>query len=204
VSSGAERSAAERVRLFVALELPPDVVSALVAWRSQALARIDGLRLLPAESLHVTLCFLGSQRVRDIDAIGNACMRATTAGSSGGPSGLSLSEPVWLPRRHPGVAAVRIDDPDGSLAALQSTVAAELVAGGWYEPEARAHLPHVTVARVRRHARVRPPRTVPPLPGLRFSGRAVTLFRSHPGSSYEPLRSTHPSAPANFRDPYIK
>jgi 2'-5' RNA ligase len=111
---------------------------------------------------------------------------------------------VWLPRRHPGVAAVRIDDPHGSLAALQSTLAAALVSGGWYEPEGRAYLPHVTLARVGRRERVRPPGNVPPLPGLRFSGRAVTLFRSHPRSSYEPLRSTHLSAPASYGDPSIK
>jgi 2'-5' RNA ligase len=202
--------AAERARLFVALELPADVVDALVTWRSRALTAIDGLRLLPRESLHVTLCFLGSQRVDDVDAIADTCVRAVTADATGAdaapaaPSGLSLSDLVWLPRRHPGVAAVRIDDPHGSLAALQSTLAAALVSGGWCEPEARAYLPHVTLARVGRRGRVRPPADAPPPPGLRFSGRAVTLFRSHPGSSYEPLHSTHLSAPANVGDPYIK
>jgi 2'-5' RNA ligase len=201
---------AERARLFVALEFPPDVVDALVTWRSRALTAIDGLRLLPRESLHVTLCFLGSQRVDEVDTIADTCVRAVTVDATGadaasaGPSGLSLSDVVWLPRRRPGVAAVRIDDPDGSLAALQSTVAAALASGGWYEPEARSYLPHVTVARVGRRERVRPPGNVPPPPGLRFSGRAVTLFRSHPGSSYEPLRSTNLSAPANVDDPSIK
>jgi 2'-5' RNA ligase len=191
----------ERARLFVALDLPETVVAALVAWRMGALAHVAGLRLLAPESLHVTLCFLGSLPASDIEPIGDACERAVSgavgSGAVGsglvdsGPvvSGLSLSELVWLPRRRPQVAAVAIDDPVGALTTLQAAVAAALIAGGWYEPENRSFLAHVTVGRAGRRVRIRPPESITVPPSSPFSAPSVTLFRSRPGSVYEALRT---------------
>ncbi len=55
-------SGAARARLFVALDLPEDAREALAAWGGEVAAP-DGaerrLRLIPADALHVTLCFLG-------------------------------------------------------------------------------------------------------------------------------------------------
>jgi len=55
-------SGAARARLFVALDLPEDAREALAAW-GRKVASPDGaerrLRLVPADALHVTLCFLG-------------------------------------------------------------------------------------------------------------------------------------------------
>ena len=50
----------------------------------------------------------------------------------------------------------------------------------------RAFRPHVTVARVRRGERIAP-RTVPAPPRLRFAAEALVLYRSQPGSRYEPV-----------------
>jgi 2'-5' RNA ligase len=192
-------------RLFVALELPADVVSALVSWRSRALGGMPGVRLLEPSSLHVTLCFLGLLPLSAVGQVGEACARAAAGHAEAGrseagrseagrsdASGLSLSDIVWLPRRRPSVVAVRVDDPLGTLASLQAAVAGALVEGGWYAPEARAFLAHVTVARAARGARLRAPASVPSPPAVSFSGSRVTLFRSHPGSVYEPLRSVPP------------
>ncbi len=49
----------ERVRLFVALELPTEVRSALRSWAAEHVGAMARLRLVEPESLHVTLCFLG-------------------------------------------------------------------------------------------------------------------------------------------------
>lgn len=174
----------ERARLFVALDLPVDVVSELVAWRSDALSRVDGLRLLSPASLHVTLCFLGSLPASEIAPIGDACERAAAGHAV---SGLSLSHLVWLPRRRPQVAAVAVDDPLGALAALQAAIASALADGRWYAPEARPFLAHVTVARAGRRVRVRAPESVPAPPSVGFSAPSVTMFRSRPGSVYEAL-----------------
>src|SRR5947209_8563612 len=62
----------ERIRLFVALELPELVRDALVGWRDQALGRARDLRALDVGSLHVTLCFLGWQDSDEINAIAAA------------------------------------------------------------------------------------------------------------------------------------
>jgi 2'-5' RNA ligase len=177
----------ESARLFVALELPADVVSELVSWRSRALAAVDGLRLLEPSSLHVTLCFLGSLSLATAGDVGEACARAASGRSEA--SGLSLSDIVWLPRRRPRVAAVRVDDSSGALASLQAAVAGALLDGGWYAPDARPFLAHVTVARAGGAARPQVPSSVPGPLAVPFAGTSVTLFRSHPGSRYEPLRS---------------
>lgn len=174
----------ERARLFVALELPSGPVEELVRWRQRAVAGIDGLRLLSPESLHVTLCFLGSLPGDDIPAIAAAVDRAGQIEAA-----LALGAPVWLPRRRPGVLAVEIDDPSAALSRTQAEVAEALVAGGWYTPERRSFLAHVTVARVRRGTRIRAVELPAPEP-FAFTATAVTLFRSRPGqggSQYERL-----------------
>ena len=109
---------------------------------------VPGLRSVPPEALHVTLCFLGSRPVADVPAIAAAVEEA--AGEPGlRPVTLRPAGALWLPRRRPRTLAVRLDDGDGGAARLHATLAARLVAGGWYAPERRAFLPHVTLARIR-------------------------------------------------------
>jgi 2'-5' RNA ligase len=146
-----------RARLFVALELPPEVRDELASWSAGVLRDVAELRLVGPEHLHVTLCFLGGQEVEQIGSIAEACRRAGSAG------------------------AVRLK--------LQATLSSSLQAGGWYVPEKRPFLAHVTVARVRSGSRIRP--GSPPAPAsLRFEGSFLTLFRSHlarGGARYEPV-----------------
>ena len=49
----------ERLRLFVALLLPDEAVSRLVEWQQHELGGGPGLRIVPADNLHVTVAFLG-------------------------------------------------------------------------------------------------------------------------------------------------
>jgi 2'-5' RNA ligase len=103
---------------------------------------------------------------------------------------LSLGAALGLPPRRPGVLAVRLDDSGAALAALQRRLAAALCEHGLYEPEARAFLPHVTVARVRRGRCLRRDFLAAPPPPMTFSGGPVALYRSDPhpgGSRYETL-----------------
>ena len=57
----------------MALELPARVRMQLVEWRSAAIGDRDDLRLVAADSLHVTLAFLGSRPVEEVEAIGRRC-----------------------------------------------------------------------------------------------------------------------------------
>jgi 2'-5' RNA ligase len=176
----------ERARLFVALELPAVVRTALHQWRSERLAGISGLRLTAVDGLHLTLCFLGPQPVTEIDAIARASSAAVREHSR---LALGLGEPVWLPRRRPRVVAIGLEDGPGGLAAVQSSLSAALAHGGWYEPEQRPFRPHVTVARAAGRARVRPVQLSAPIP-ISFVGSEVVLMRSRTrpgGAEYERL-----------------
>ena len=176
----------ERVRLFVALELPPRVRSELDAWRVAAVGSREDLRLVGAGSLHVTLAFLGSRPVSDLDAIA-AAVAGAVADLPAPRLRVSAARPV--PPRRPRLFAFDLADPDGAAAAVQAAVSDALAAGGHYKPEKRPFWPHVTFARVRRGVkRVQPIESEPP--SLSFPARHVTLYRSHlspRGARYEAL-----------------
>jgi 2'-5' RNA ligase len=187
-------SGAARARLFVALDLPEPARAALAAWGREVAAGVEGersLRLLPAESLHATLCFLGWRDEGQAEAIAALMLGAVPPGAAE-PS-LALGGPAWLPRRRPRVLAVDLADSAGALAGLQARVSDALAAGAGFEPEARPFHPHITVARVPRGARNRYARArsgLPPPAPLEFAGAAVTLYRSRlsrVGARYEPL-----------------
>ncbi|MDW5595391.1 RNA 2',3'-cyclic phosphodiesterase [Conexibacter stalactiti] len=195
--------AGERIRLFAALDLPEEVRGALVRWRAPLLAAEPRLlRPVASDALHVTLCFLGQVDAAEAGAIGAAVVASAggdapggLAGEPGPVPGLALADALWLPRRAARVLAVELVDAGGALARLQARVAGALTAGGWFEPEARPFLPHVTVARVRARGNERAARELaaaplPGVPSLAFDGAAVTLYRSHlggGGARYEPL-----------------
>jgi len=174
----------ERIRLFVALELPDTVREKLRDWRDYALQGADGVRPIPAEAMHATLCFLGWRSADQIDAIRDACGVLVAQPV---PE-LALGHATWLPPRRPRVLAVEIQDGAGALARVQATLAGVLEAGGWYQPEKRPYLAHITVARVGRGAKVSC--EIPAVPLLTFSAPRITLYRSRlfrAGARYEPL-----------------
>jgi len=170
---------ADRLRLFVALELPDAAREELLRWRAGA---SDRLRLLAPDALHATLCFLGWQESDELDAIAAACEVV-----AGLPAvALSLGRGIWLPSRVPRVLAVELRGP---LEDVQSALSDALTSGGWYRPEQRPYLAHITVARVPKGVRIRQPELPEPRP-LRFTGSHITLFRSRlspAGARYEPL-----------------
>lgn len=172
----------------MALDLPAPVKAGLAGWAAEQLGAVAAVRRRAPGSMHVTLCFLGGQEAGEAPAIAAAVRSAVGVGSA---VRLALDDPLWLPRRRPRVCAVSLVDVDGALASLQSTVAEALQRGGWYTPERRRFLAHVTVARLGRDGPSRPgtpcaPRAMP------FAGEAVVLYRSHTGSGrarYEPLET---------------
>lgn len=177
----------ERLRLFVALELPERARRALAEWRDGVLDTEPGLRPVAADALHVTLCFLGWRWQRELGAIAGALEVV----ASEPLAELSVSAAGWLPARRPRVLAVELADAGDGLPNVQAILSNTLQRGGWYVPEARPFLAHVTVARVPKGVRVRR-HELPDPPALRLSGSTVTLFRSllrRGGAEYEPLHS---------------
>jgi 2'-5' RNA ligase len=184
-------------RLFVSLELSSVVRSALADWASAVGPERSGLRLLRADALHLTLCFLGARPVGEIEAIAGTCAEAVQAPASrlsAAAISLTLGRARWLPPQRPRVLAVDLQDEDGDLGRLQQALVERLAESGWYTPERRAYLAHVTVARAGRSAArsgARPDALAPPEP-LAFTADSVALMRSHlgpGGSRYERLAS---------------
>ena len=175
------------MRLFVALELPDVARDGLVPWQARALQGLDGVRAIAPADLHATLCFLGWRSGDEIGAIRDACgVLAAYAAPE-----LRVGEATWLPPRQPRVLAVELQDVTGALAREQAILSEVLAAGGWYRPEKRPYLAHVTVARLGRRARVRR-RPLPDPPPLGFRATQVTLYRSRllrSGARYDPLGS---------------
>lgn len=186
--------AGSSARLFVALDLPAEVLAALIDWRAPLLTASDGaLRPVPPASLHVTLCFLGALPVDAVGPLSDAVAAVVSTATAGGEvtaGGLAVAGALWLPRRRPRVLTVELTDGDGSLASLQAAMADGLEAGGWFTREERPFLPHVTVARARGSGASSTGDPLPPPPALTFAGTAVALYRSHVGrgpARYEPV-----------------
>jgi RNA 2',3'-cyclic 3'-phosphodiesterase len=191
---------APHARLFVAVDLPAAVREELAAWargaggvltRDRATGHAPPLRLLDSEALHVTVCFLGSRPVAEIDAIA-AVLRscATPAGEA------CLGAPLWLPPRRPRALAVEVRDRDGQLARLHGALREALARAIGWEAERRRFRAHVTVARLRGGRRVRGrdagpgAQPLPATPQLSFMAESAVLYRSwlsRAGATYEPL-----------------
>jgi RNA 2',3'-cyclic 3'-phosphodiesterase len=170
------------MRLFVALELPADVRAAFAGWADGAAPTT--MRRVPAENLHVTLAFLGARA--PADAAAAAELLETVARPVGE---LAVEGPLWLPARRPAVLSVALR-AGPALAQLHADLVTALAGAIGFEPERRGLRPHVTVARVRRDARLRAAGLDSQPPALLFEPAALVLYRSHTGpggARYEPL-----------------
>jgi len=134
----------ERLRLFVAADLPPDVLAAVGEWRRRCLAPREELRL--AGGLHLTLCFLGDTSSLQVPAI------VAALGALAVPAlRLALGDVLFLPEKgRKRVVALRLEDPSEGLVRLQREMSEALRRLRLYRPERRPFLPHLTVARFRR------------------------------------------------------
>ena len=130
------------IRLFVGLELPPAMRDVLLA----AMGGVVGARWQRDDQLHLTLRFIG-----EVDRHRAADIAAALAGVRIEPMTLRLGNTGNFSRRG------RIDtlwagiDPVEPVAALASAVDRALQRVG-IAPEARAFIPHITMARLNGHA----------------------------------------------------
>jgi RNA 2',3'-cyclic 3'-phosphodiesterase len=186
-----ERQKDRRGRMFVALDLPDGVRGRLSAWGKEALVD-SALRPVKAESLHMTLAFLGFTAEREVEQI-EVAMR-----ESAGPAPLvELLDPVARPTlRRARLFALPAVSPGAEQ--MQARLGGLLVAAGLYKPEKRDFWPHVTIARVRSEGRgsrrpalvEQPPKELAPGLSEAFYGVRMTLYRSvlqPQGSRYVPL-----------------
>ena len=171
----------EYLRLFCALRLPATTVAELVSWQDSAFAGVDGLRVVVAEHLHVTLAFLGRTPTAELERITAALGEAATA----------VFPPQLSVRRYRETRSVGMlvcEDEDGRATALADDLHARLERLRVYEPERRQWLPHVTVVRFRQRPRLDP--EPPALESFVTSEAAVYMSVLRPsGAQYEVLQS---------------
>jgi RNA 2',3'-cyclic 3'-phosphodiesterase len=176
------------LRLFVAAEPPPAAREQLAHWARGAIGRSTAVRRLPAEMLHLTLCFLGEQPASAVEEI--AAVLTSMVEPLAAVEELSVGAPAWLPPRRPRVLAVGVGDPSGGLGALHDALAAALTATLDWQPARERFRPHITLARMRPGSERA--RELPPTPAISFTPTAATLFRSDldpAGASYTALAS---------------
>jgi 2'-5' RNA ligase len=165
----------ERLRLFLGLRLPDDVLDRLEHWQAEHLAG----RVVGRSNLHITLAFLGSRPAATVPEIARALAEAAD-----GVGSIELTARRYRETRSVGM--VVLDDPTGEGTRLAGRVFDGLEALGLYEREKRRWLPHVTVLRFRSPPKLEPP--VPELGTFSPSDAAVYISRLRPsGAQYEVL-----------------
>ena len=176
------------MRVFVAVDLPEDVERAMgAAAQSLRGARIEGLRAVRPEGIHLTLKFLGDVPESRVDEIGRAVSK-TVAGhrqfeiSTGGFGAFPST-------RRPQVLWVGISGRLKPLMELQADVDAALGALE-FPTETRPFHPHMTLARLERRMPADARRssmdaleTTGLSAGLRIPVRSVSLVQSILGRS---------------------
>lgn len=140
------------LRLFVALELPETVLTALadVQTRLRDNCAERTVKWVRPEGIHLTLKFLGEVPARRADDI----IRGVEAAVDGhGPLALEATGLGCFPNtRRPRVVWVGLAGDVAALGALQRAVEQALGPLG-FPPEKRGFNPHLTLGRVRRDAR---------------------------------------------------
>jgi 2'-5' RNA ligase len=168
----------ERLRLFLALRLPDQVLDGVEGWQR---SQLPDVRVVRREHLHVTLAFLGHRPAGELEQIVGA-LRDAAAGV-----GEICLTPVRY-RETRSVGMLVLEDEGGTAALLAGDLQERLERLGVYRREGRPWLPHLTVARWRERPRVRlePPEMGTFVP----SDAAAYLSRLHPGGArYEVLES---------------
>jgi 2'-5' RNA ligase len=178
VTSSGSVGGDERLRLFLALQLPEDVRETLARWGDE---QLRGGRRVARGDLHITLAFLGGRPAAELPAIVGV-LRAAAADTEP----LALAPARWRETRSVGM--VVLDDPSGGSVRLAERVHGGLESLGVYRRESRPWLPHLTVLRFRSRPRLSP--ALPETGTFVPSAAAAYLSRLHPsGARYEVLES---------------
>lgn len=176
----------KRLRLFIAVDVPPDVrglVEEVVApWR----ARFASGRWVPIENWHVTLVFLGATSP---DLVGWITSSLTDVAAATPPfrcrvEGLG----AFRSTRRARVLWAGLRDDDGAMARLADRLGVALARE--FTPEQRELTPHLTVARFDPPVELGEELGRVILRSEPFEVERITLYRSHlrrPWPVYEPV-----------------
>jgi len=149
----------ETQRLFIAINLPEDLLDALTTAQHRLQRKLAGypLRWSRPEGIHLTLKFLGDTDPARIPAINEALMRIAERHA---PFDLSVGGLGMFPNaRRPNVLWVGVEDAAHYLRYLAADVDKAMARLGW-QREKRPFNGHLTLARVKKHAGNQDRRTI--------------------------------------------
>lgn len=180
----------ERLRLFIAADLPPALLEDLNNTLAPLRAKpdLESARWTVPANQHVTLKFLGWV---DAGAVDRVTAVLASVASSHEPATITLAGLGAFPsERRTRVLWIGLDDPEGLFTALARDLESSLVPLGFHA-ETRAFTPHLTLARFKPPASVagvlsEQPRVAEPS----FEVGHLALYRSHlhpKGAKYEVL-----------------
>jgi len=138
----------QEVRVFCAVELPPEARARAAAHAADLRARFKEVRASwpRAEGLHLTLKFLGEIEEARVALLTAAAARAAEMCE---PFGLTIEGAGAFPQRGaPRVLWLGVTDAAGGLVRLHGRLEAEC-AGSGFKREERPFHPHLTLARLR-------------------------------------------------------
>lgn len=141
----------ETWRLFIALELPPDVSKTIEQTQSdlKRLVPSRAARWVRLEGIHLTLKFLGDVPVGQVDDLNSALVEAASRHRT---FELSMQGMGCFPdAKRPRVLWLGVTGDMPQLRALQADVEKHISPLG-YPPESRRFSPHLTLARADRRA----------------------------------------------------
>jgi 2'-5' RNA ligase len=182
----ASRPGAKPLRLFVAIDIPEDVRSAVERAVAPIRERHPRARWVPTQNQHVTVKFLGSTWPRLVDTVTRLVGDVAAATAAVDTRVAELG--AFPSRRRARVLWLGLEDPDEGLARIAAGLDEALARD--FPPETRAFTPHLTVARFEPPVALEGSPVVPEVPGRPFRVDELVLYRSHlrrPAPVYEAL-----------------
>jgi RNA 2',3'-cyclic 3'-phosphodiesterase len=136
----------ERLRLFVAVDLPADRLAYLHDLTAELRAALAGARWTSQSNEHITVKFLGATASERLGEVAVVCAEVAATHTSGMGR---LTQVGAFPNLHRArVLWMGIDDPDGLLGSLAGALDRGFETLG-YAPEQRSYTPHLTLARMK-------------------------------------------------------
>ncbi|MDZ7363162.1 MAG: RNA 2',3'-cyclic phosphodiesterase [candidate division KSB1 bacterium] len=180
----------EMLRTFIALDMPPEIKTALSKYVQPLRSQRGRVNWVKAENLHLTLKFLGDTPASRIEEIGAALQEIAAATTAF--SGVIEGGGIFPNDEHPRVLWVGVNEKTGALQKLAKAIDDRMHQFG-FAKEKRVFSPHLTIGRAKDQRipeiiRALKENPFAPMPAS-FDEIIFMQSELHPaGSVYTPLR----------------
>lgn len=135
-----------KTRTFIGIDTSPAIRAAVATVQQQLAKTGSDVRWSSAESLHITLLFLGDLDDRELVTV---CRRVTAVASGEPPFTIRVRGVGAFPTAHrPKVLWAGFSDGMAELQRIHGTLESSLIDEIGYRPEDRDYQPHLTLGRV--------------------------------------------------------